>query len=66
MWCEKLKREIVVPEGWFAVPAGVARMGDQAWSEPAGFGPVAIYNLGNDVEGFWCVIRKYVDEGAGI
>lgn len=67
MWCEKLNRELVVPEGWFVVTDGLALPGDWSWKEPGGvFGPVTLYNWGSDVGSFWCVIRRFVDVGAGI
>jgi len=73
MWCEKLNRELVVPEGWFVVTAGLVVVGDWSWKvpgvlrkDPEGFSPVALYNWGSDVGTFWCVIRRFVDVEAGI
>jgi hypothetical protein len=67
MRIEKLNKDVEIPEEWYAVSSGKAMKGDLALNVPGfEFRPVAIYNLGNPVTDFWCVIRKFKDGGAGI
>ena len=53
------------PAGWYAVLEGVARPGDLAW-DGEGWAVTTFYDWWQAVDGFWCVIREFVDGGGGI
>jgi hypothetical protein len=67
---EKLGREVEAPDGMIALREGCVEEGDLTWKENGdgtGFwGPPAHYGIGSDVAGYWCVLRAWKDDGAGI
>lgn len=66
---EKLGREVEAPDGWVVVEHGTVRADDLTWQEENGtgcWGTPALYGVGGSVAGYWCVLRRWVDGGAGI
>ncbi len=67
---EKLGLEVDAPDGLVVVHDGNVRESDLVWhleeGKPGWWSQPSIYGVGTPAHTYWCVLRAWVDEGAGI